>query len=101
MANQLVEKPLDILIRDLKTAFAQETLDVQNVKHILGGYVESGQTDWQECRNFCKIKYSRNLIELNEDFELILLCWLPGQESPIHNHSVRTSDNVFTCTDDV
>lgn len=30
--------------------------------------------------------YSRNVIFRNEQFELLLLCWGPGQLSRIHNH---------------
>ena len=31
-------------------------------------------------------KYTRNCIEINDRFELILLCWEPGQKTPIHDH---------------
>jgi cysteine dioxygenase len=30
--------------------------------------------------------YTRNCIYEDEDFELILLCWKPGQSTPIHDH---------------
>ncbi len=30
--------------------------------------------------------YTRNCIVNNEKFELILLCWQPGQITPIHDH---------------
>lgn len=39
-------------------------------------------------------KYARNLVEMNKHFELIVLCWESGQESPIHNHSVRSRADV-------
>ena len=31
-------------------------------------------------------KYTRNCVEINDRFELILLCWEPGQKTPIHDH---------------
>ncbi|MDG1148005.1 MAG: cysteine dioxygenase family protein [Crocinitomicaceae bacterium] len=31
-------------------------------------------------------KYTRNCLEINDRFELILLCWEPGQKTPIHDH---------------
>lgn len=31
--------------------------------------------------------YTRNCIERNEDYELLLLCWEPGQFTPIHCHN--------------
>jgi len=38
---------------------------------------------WDSCK-----KYTRNLIATdNENFTLMLLCWLPEKESPIHNHA--------------
>jgi cysteine dioxygenase len=30
--------------------------------------------------------YTRNCIYLNEEVEIIVLCWKPGQGTPIHNH---------------
>ena len=31
-------------------------------------------------------RYSRNLVYKTEDFECLVLCWRPGQRSPIHDH---------------
>jgi len=31
--------------------------------------------------------YTRNLIYADERFEMLALCWEPGQRSPIHNHA--------------
>ena len=31
--------------------------------------------------------YTRNLVAATDDFDLILLCWNPGRQSPIHDHS--------------
>lgn len=30
--------------------------------------------------------YSRNCMEKNDRYELLLLCWNPGDRTPIHNH---------------
>jgi cysteine dioxygenase len=35
---------------------------------------------------FDAVKYRRNLIRRTSDYEMLLLCWLPGQRSPIHDH---------------
>lgn len=37
-------------------------------------------------QSWIKSCYTRNCIEENDDFELILLCWEPGQSTPIHGH---------------
>lgn len=34
-----------------------------------------------------KETYTRNCVSRNEDYELILLCWEPGQETPVHDHN--------------
>lgn len=31
-------------------------------------------------------RYTRNLIHKTSDFEVLLLCWQPGQHSPVHGH---------------
>ena len=30
--------------------------------------------------------YHREIIETNDEFQLLIITWLPGQKSPIHNH---------------
>ncbi|KXZ56539.1 hypothetical protein GPECTOR_1g484 [Gonium pectorale] len=42
--------------------------------------------DWQRFALFNDIHYVRNLVEANEDFELIVICWKAGQVSRVHNH---------------
>lgn len=89
-ACSFVLTPLDQMIEDLKAEFAKgDKPEPSAVQKIMGTYIAAGHSDWKEFALFCQLKYARNLIEFNENFELIILCWLPGQESPIHNHSVR------------
>lgn len=45
--------------------------------------------------------YARNLVCRTSDFELLVLCWRPGQESTIHDHggslnSIRVHRGVLT-----
>lgn len=88
--------PIDILIDQIKAEFVKsETPSPDTIKGLLSTYITAGHQDWREFALFNSIKYSRNLLEFNENFELIVLCWLPGQESPIHNHSVRKT--LFSC----
>ena len=43
--------------------------------------------DWiREHVNFKNDTYSRNLIALTPRFEMLVLCWKPGQNSRIHDH---------------
>ena len=32
-------------------------------------------------------RYARNLVHKTNDFECLVLCWKPGQRSPIHDHA--------------
>jgi cysteine dioxygenase len=52
---------------------------------LLGAYAAS-HDDWRGLVCWSEERYTRNLIARSDDFELLLLCWGPGQESPIHNH---------------
>src|SRR6185369_17715906 len=36
--------------------------------------------------HFTDERYARNLVYKGEDFECLVLCWQPGQRSPIHDH---------------
>ncbi len=35
---------------------------------------------------FTENRYARNLVYKTADFECLVLCWRPGQRSPIHDH---------------
>jgi cysteine dioxygenase len=52
-----------------------------------------------EC--FCKGVYQRNRVFSSEYVELLLLCWLPGQRTPLHDHTgsvcgVRVLEGIAT-----
>ena len=36
---------------------------------------------------FSADRYSRNLVHRTDDFEALVLCWKPGQRSPLHDHA--------------
>lgn len=40
--------------------------------------------------------YTRNLIYRDSLFEVLLLCWAPGQETPVHNHRGQLGWMVVT-----
>ena len=37
--------------------------------------------------SFKKERYTRNLIHKNSNYEIMTLCWLPNQETAIHDHN--------------
>ena len=46
-----------------------------------------GSPNWRDWVFFEEQTYTRNLVHRCGEFELLLLCWEPGQESPIHDHA--------------
>lgn len=43
--------------------------------------------DFEEYSFWDSESYTRNCVSRNEDYELILLCWEAGQETPVHCHN--------------
>lgn len=43
--------------------------------------------EFTEYTHWSAERYTRNCIVRNDSYELILLCWEPGQETPIHCHN--------------
>lgn len=72
------------LIEALKRCFRDDPRGCRAAA-LLRAYTAGG-TDWHEYAFFEEGAYTRNLLERNAEFELLLLCWGPGQTSPIHNH---------------
>lgn len=77
-------RPIQSLVEALRDDFARD-LQGPNAKEMIADYVAK-HDDWQSYLNFQPTKYTRNLVSLDERFELLVLCWNPGQETPIHNH---------------
>ena len=44
------------------------------------------QDPWRRYVDFDPSRYTRNLVVRSDLFELLILCWSPGQRSPIHDH---------------
>jgi len=78
------ERPMDRLVRDLKTAFDQHGKG-EIIREMLETYA-STHDDWKDYAHFCPHHYSRNLVEKNDKYELIVICWGENHVSPIHNH---------------
>lgn len=60
------------------------------VRKAVSEYVTRGYQDWRQMA-FNEHHYVRHLIEENENFELILICWGRGQQSRVHNHANSVS----------
>lgn len=75
---------LDRLVTALHDAFERGPRGAE-ITRLLGDYAR-GEDDWRAFALFSDVGYTRNLVVREERFELMLLCWSEGQESPIHNH---------------
>ncbi|MCH2267834.1 MAG: hypothetical protein DSY41_04565 [Candidatus Poseidoniales archaeon] len=53
----------------------------------------------KECIGYADVGYQRNVIKRSEFYELVVICWIPGQETPIHDHV--GSDCAFLIVDGV
>jgi cysteine dioxygenase len=77
--------PILELQRDLVEEFARDPRG-SRVARMLGEYA-ANHDDWRRFALFDPEVYTRNLVGRNEQFEMLLLCWNLGQQSPIHNHA--------------
>ena len=83
------EEPLQLLFQELNKILSEKAESssgfVTEVKEKVSSYIRN-HNDWREYAHFNSIKYARNLVATNELVEIIILCWLENQESPIHDH---------------
>jgi cysteine dioxygenase len=75
---------LDLLVRDLQREFSGNARPARVTERLAAYAREHG--DWREFALFSTEHYTRNLVAREARFELMVLCWGPGQASPIHNH---------------
>jgi len=75
---------LDALVRALHDEFESGPGGTR-VIGLLEDYAQR-HADWREFALFAEPSYTRNLVAREAEFELMILCWKAGQESPIHNH---------------
>jgi cysteine dioxygenase len=78
--------PLDHLLTELDRALAQDSRGTR-VAQLLEAYAAGRHADWRPFALFEATYYCRNLVRFSDLYELIVLCWGPGQRSPIHDHA--------------
>ena len=76
--------PIHALVRDLETHLKQGAAGKQ-VAGLLADYA-ARERDWRDFALFNDGCYARNLVNACDLFELLVICWQPGQQSPIHDH---------------
>ncbi|KAI8614720.1 RmlC-like cupin domain-containing protein, partial [Chytriomyces sp. MP71] len=62
-------------------------MDVERIQRAMESYV-SNASDWSQFSHFETGRYTRNLVDSgNGKFNLMILCWPAGVQSPIHDHA--------------
>ena len=72
------------LIHDLKE-YARQDFPVPEISTFLSQY-KLPQVTLADYVKFKTDKYARHLVHKDEDFEILIVCWQPGQKAPIHGH---------------
>ncbi|WP_199155143.1 cysteine dioxygenase family protein [Chromobacterium sp. ASV23] len=83
-------------------AIADAPLNLEQMRRFYHS-LSLSNADLAPFRQFDDTQYRRNRIFIDEHFELLLLCWRPGQRSQIHNHKgslcgVKVLEGVATET---
>ena len=77
--------PIQSLVQSLTDEFGQPEPNGGKIAQLLRDYSASHQ-DWRSYALVSPRCYTRNLVELNDQYELLVLCWDTNQCSPVHNH---------------
>lgn len=78
-------RPIEQLCQDLSAEFQRDPAG-PNAAKILEDYSQN-HDDWRDFAFFSDEHYTRNLVHADKTYELMVVCWSHGQESPIHNHA--------------
>ena len=75
---------MDRLVEDLKV-FAGRGFPVGDVSRYLSETLIAPEA-LEPYLHRCESHYTRNLVHKDPDFEILVICWGPGQRAPIHGH---------------
>ena len=75
---------MDALIKNLKI-YAKQNFPETEVTSYLK-ILDIPQEKLEKYCHFNKEFYTRNLVHKEDDFEIMVVCWSPGQMAPIHGH---------------
>lgn len=79
------DTPLERLQNDIQAELERDPRG-PGVVQLLRAYSKA-EDDWRPFALFDESRYARNLVYRSAEFEMMLVCWGDGQESPIHNHA--------------
>lgn len=76
------------LLNRIETAFnrTNSSLDVDELWRVLEDY-KSKPEEWAKYAYYDMSKYKRNLVAEHDKYNVMIICWGPGSQSCIHDHS--------------
>ncbi|KAH7721334.1 cysteine dioxygenase [Aphelenchoides avenae] len=78
---------MDKVFQEVRGVFDSDNVDTDAVRDILEKYM-SNPADYRRYVHFDEHKYTRNAVDVsNGKYNGLILCWGPGQGSPIHDHT--------------
>jgi cysteine dioxygenase len=80
----VADRSLDEVVSSLRS-LRPDQFTHDRLEEILGSRAIR-DASWQPRVRFREDRYARHLIHRTDCFSMILLCWKPGQVSPVHNH---------------
>lgn len=83
-------KPISFqrMLDEIKLVFSgpDNRVDVDELGKVLKSY-KSQEADWNKFAYYDLHKYKRNLVDGQDNYNVMVLCWGPGTKSCIHDHS--------------
>lgn len=78
-----LEELIDKIKIEIEKNMDQGKKNIYNIREIVNKY--DGE-DWKEYLEYCEEKYKRNRVYIDENIEILVICWDIGQSSKIHDH---------------
>ena len=73
-------------INELISAIKHELFDNKTLLDVKNKLEYYNGTDWKEYIEFSNSTYKRNIMYIDDQFEVVVICWNPLQSTPIHDH---------------
>lgn len=95
MAPPKSERSLEHFSKSLQTLgeVPKRKLDedvwASNIHRLLQDLVIT-EKEWQKYTHFSEYRYSRSMVYSDDNFSVIVCCWMPGQANPVHVHGKGT-----------
>lgn len=85
-ANQ--ESSFQGLLNAVRKEFSRpdKKVNIDEIWRILEGY-KSKPNDWKKYVHYDMLKYKRNLVDEDENYNVMIIGWGPNTKSCIHDHS--------------